>query len=492
MTEPLCLLARRFLALTHRDPEAPALLDADGAVLASRRDLARHATVLAGRLPAPLEPGSVAVLSLANGPELVASFLALRRAGLAVALVDASAPAGELARYADAVGARLVVTSPERLSGPAEAWSPRDTVLGRPAARPVPLPPGTAVLKLTSGSTGAPRAVAVSARQLAADTVQILRTMRVPAGAVTLAAIPLTHSYGIGSCLVPLLLAGTPLVLPGSVLPAVLASALAAARVSHFPAVPAMVRALAGLGDLPPLPQLRVCLSAGAPLSPADAGAFFAATGHKVHVFYGSSECGGITYDRSARPVHEAGAVGTAMDRVTVRVVGDDGAPVPDGHTGRVEVLSRAAALGIVPGADGETVLSPGRFLTGDLGVVGPSGGLVLTGRVADIINVAGRKVHPAEVRAVLEAIAGVRSAAVLGVDAPGRGHVVAAAVVLVGGSALTARDIVAVCRRALAPHKVPRRLAVVDELPFNERGKLDRAALASLLNAASPIPGTG
>ena len=61
---------------------------------------------------------------------------------------------------------------------------------------------------------------------------------------------------------------------------------------------------------------MRVCLAAGAPLAPQDAAAFHAATGHKVHVFYGSSECGGITYDRSDEPVHEAGAVGTAMERV--------------------------------------------------------------------------------------------------------------------------------------------------------------------------------
>ncbi len=368
-------------------------------------------------------------------------------------------------------------------------WDLSRAVLACRDAAPVPLPPGTAVLKLTSGSTGVPRAVAVSARQLAADTVQILRTMGVPAGAVTLAAIPLTHSYGIGSCLVPLLLAGTPLVLPGSALPAVLAGALERARVEHFPAVPAMVRALAGLGRIPPLPLLRVCLSAGAPLPPADAGAFFAATGHKVHVFYGSSECGGITYDRSARPVHEEGAVGTPMVRVAVRVVGEDGVPLPAGQPGRIEVLSRAAALGTVPGESGEGVLRPGRFLTGDLGVVRQDGDLVLTGRVADVINVAGRKVHPAEVRAVLEGIPGVRAAAVLGVDAPARGHVVAAAVVLAGGSTLTCRDILAVCRRALAPHKVPRRMAIVAELPANERGKLDRRKLSELLASSSPVP---
>jgi long-chain acyl-CoA synthetase len=349
----------------------------------------------------------------------------------------------------------------------------------------VRLPDHTAALKLTSGSSGTPRAIALSSRQLVADTVQIFRTMGVGGGDVTLAAIPLSHSYGVGSCLVPLLLAGTPLVVPASTLPAALAEALARARVAHLPAVPAMVRAIATLSDLPRFEHLRVVLSAGAPLAPVDAAAFHAATGRKVHVFYGSSECGGITYDRGEAPVHEEGAVGTALAGVTVEVVDGDGNPLPCGSEGRVRVLSRAAALAILPPTDHPRTLEPGRFLTGDLGRLDAAGRLTLTGRVAEELNVAGRKVHPEEVRRVLLELPGVRGAVVVGVPDPHRGQLVAALIETGPECGLSVHAVLQACRARLAPHKVPRRVVLVDRLPSSERGKLPRDEVLRLLRGA-------
>jgi long-chain acyl-CoA synthetase len=233
------------------------------------------------------------------------------------------------------------------------------------------------------------------------------------------------------------------------------------------------------------LPDLRVVLSAGAPLAPADAAAFHAATGRKVHVFYGSSECGGITYDRTDAPVHEEGAVGTAMARVVVDVVDDGDRPLPAGAQGRVRVHSRAAALAILPAPDDERTLVPGRFLTGDLGRLDDAGRLTLTGRVAAELNVAGKKVHPDEVRRVLLELPGVRSAVVLGIPDPHRGEIVAALVEAEPGSGVDVRSVLETCRARLAPHKVPRRVVVVDRLPLSERGKLQRDEALRLLRGA-------
>jgi long-chain acyl-CoA synthetase len=145
-------------------------------------------------------------------------------------------------------------------------------------------------------------------------------------------------------------------------LPAALAHTLASARVAHFPAVPAMIRTRATLPGLPDLPDLRVCLAAGAPLAAQDAAAFHSATGRKVHVFYGSSECGGITYDRSDEPVHEAGAVGTAMERVGVTVVDAQGGPVSAGSRACADHLARGG-VGAVPPPRSPAPLTLGRFL---------------------------------------------------------------------------------------------------------------------------------
>jgi long-chain acyl-CoA synthetase len=246
-----------------------------------------------------------------------------------------------------------------------------------------------------------------------------------------------------------------------------------------------MIRTLATLPDLPELPDLRVCLAAGAPLAPEDGEAFRAATGHKVHIFYGCSECGGITYDRSAEPVHEAGAVGTAMERVTVTVVDEEGRALPNEVEGRVLVASRAVALGAVPPPDEPGELAPGRFLSGDLGILDGGGRLRLTGRVAEFLNVAGKKVHPEEVRRVLEALPGVRSAAVAGLPDPHRGQLVAALVAVEPATNITVHAVLAACRERLAPHKVPRRIVIVDELPVSERGKVRKEVVMQLLTGS-------
>jgi acyl-coenzyme A synthetase/AMP-(fatty) acid ligase len=483
MPERSAPLARRFLALARRDPLAPALLGPDGEALVNRGDLAATAAGRATAWVSAIDSDRPVLLSLPNSPDLAASFVALGMLDVPIALADATAPADELVRCARAVGASAAVTRDDRLLPGEQAF--RDGALAvtrMTGVEPVAVPPGTAVLKLTSGSTGRPRAVAASARQLVADAVQIMRTMGFGGSDVTLAAIPLTHSYGLGSCLLPLVTAGTPLAFPACPLPAALATTLDRARVAHFPAVPAMIRALANLPDLPELRHLRVCLTAGAALAPRDAAAFHAATGCKVHVFYGSSECGGITYDRGEAPVHAEGAVGRPLERVRVEIVDDRERPLSTGAEGRILVRSASAALGIVPASENAGCLSPGRFLTGDVGRLDEGGELILTGRVAEILNVAGKKVHPDEVRRVLESLPGVASAAVLGLPDPHRGDLVAAAVVPVAGCPLTVHILLRACRERLAPHKVPRRIVIVNELPVSDRGKLRRDDVVRLL----------
>ncbi len=486
MPEAPCPIVRRFLALARRAGEAPALIGPDGEVIATRAALAAGIEAQRAAYAGYIRPGATVVLSLPNGIGLVRAFAALRLLPARVALVDAAAPADEIERSAEAVGAGWIVAAPERLAGERIAMAePAGAVAARVDVAPVAMPEFTALLKLTSGSTGFPRAVAVGTRQLAADTAQIMRTMGFGPGDVTAAAIPLTHSYGIGNCLIPLLFGGTPLAFPTCALPAALAHTLAAARVAHFPAVPAMVRALATLGDLPDLPDLRVCLAAGAPLAPRDAAAFHAATGHKVHVFYGCSECGGITYERGDAPAHEPGAVGSAMDGVRVQVVDEELRPLPAGAEGRVLVLSRAVGLAELPPAEDTGFLGPGRFLAGDLGVVDDDGLLTLTGRVGEYLNVAGKKVHPEEVRRVLEEIPGIESAVIAGLPDPHRGQLVAAVVVAERGATLTVHAVLAGCRARLAPHKVPRRIVIVDELPTSDRGKVRKEAVMRLLTGS-------
>ena len=480
MTESGCSLVRRFATLARRAPATPILFDADGRVAATRAALACRIQALAGNVSRSVRPGSVAVLSLGNGPDFIVAFAALRALGAVVLLVDATAPRDDLARCATAVGATAILADESRLPVVPQQML-GELALAKISAPPINLPRGTAVLKLTSGSTGEPRAVAVDVGGLVRDTVQILRTMALTPADITLAAIPLTHSYGVGSCLVPLFLVGMPLAFPTCALPAALAHTLVEARVSHFPAVPAMVRALARLPNMPDLPLLRVCLSAGAPLAPEDAAAFYCACTVKVHSFYGTSECGGISYDRSREPVKMHGMVGTAMEGVEIEILDGAGHPMTSGGEGRVRVRSRAAAIGIVP-SDEDGALGPGRFLTPDLGRLDDTGRLTLIGRIGDVINVAGKKVQAEEVRRIIEAVPGVRAARVVGIPGAHRGQVVAAVVAVDTSAGVDSERIMLACRTRLAAYKWPRRLVLLDELPVSERGKVRQEALLALL----------
>lgn len=442
-----------------------------------------------------LDVGETVALCLPNGPSFLKAFAALRARGAVVALVDSASPLAELEAAATVVGASAVLTTPDRLARPDHLWPAHALGLARRSGAPrVGLPAGTHLLKLTSGSTGSPRAFAMGVRQVAADAVQVMRTMRIRPSAATLTVVPLSHSYGIGNCLGPFFVAGLPLVFPDTLLPAALLETLLGARVAHFPAVPPMVRALAGLRDVGSLPDLELILTAGTPLPPADGAAFYSATGHKVHVLYGSSEVGGICFDRVTIPGHPAGEVGSALERVAVDIVDGEGNVLPHGHEGRVRVRSLGAALGAVPGLEDPAILNGRTFLAGDLGVLDERGVLTLAGRVTDLINVAGKKVSPEEVRKALEAIPGVRSAAVVALPDPDRGQVVGAVVAVEASAALSAGQILSACRTRLAAYKLPRRLVVVDELPFSERGKIRRDAVLELLTrrgSQGPSSGT-
>jgi acyl-CoA synthetase (AMP-forming)/AMP-acid ligase II len=155
----------------------------------------------------PLPPGSLVGLAAANGAEFLASFLALRRAGLAVLLLDAQTPEAEAVRILRALKAPALLRH-----GPLGA-----ALTGLPGEKTGEgrsMFPGTAVVKLTSGSTGSPRGIAASSEALMADDEALTATMGLSAADRLLTTIPLSHSYGLSSLAVPALVRGTVLALP--------------------------------------------------------------------------------------------------------------------------------------------------------------------------------------------------------------------------------------------------------------------------------------
>jgi long-chain acyl-CoA synthetase len=501
-------LLAAFDRLAARRPLAPLLLspsrratvaDVDSLALA-----ARGALDAGGRLP----PGAVVAVLAHNGPGLLASLLALRRAGLAALLLDGQAPPAEAARVARALGASAVLRCASPWPAAARDWeATRLPDAGTDAALSLP---DVAVVKLTSGSTGAPRGIATPVGALLADEAALARTMGLRADDRLVAAIPMSHSYGLSSLALPALVRGTPLVVPEDC--GLLGPFAAAARLGAtvLPTVPPYLDALLRLSQAPARPaSLRLVIAAGAPLGPATAAGFREVFGLPVHVFYGASECGGICYDREGGAA-ERGSVGSPVEGVVVEL----GRPGAAASGGSVAVRSPAVAAGYVPEADRR--LGGGRFISGDLGVW-RNGELVLLGRQDGVVNVKGKKVNPLEVESVLADLPGVDEVVVLGVPVSDRGGAGAAgaaggygagggaggagggaggevlrAVVACPPGRLTRDQVLGWCRERLAAYKVPRSLILLPAIPRTARGKIDRAALRSLRAPAGAPDGRG
>jgi long-chain acyl-CoA synthetase len=487
-------ILQAFELLLRRQPQAPLVVSPERRATRGDVDaLSRAAgSILAQQA---LAPGTLVGLAAANGPGFLASFLALRRAGLAVLLLDAQTPETEARRILRALGAPALLRCPAgwpqgpdgwSLTSPEAAETPGEgTTTSLSAIFPAAFPdiyrntPGIAVVKLTSGSTGMPRGIATPAEALMADDAALTASMGLSGEDRLLTTIPLSHSYGLSSLALPALVRGAVLAIPeesGVYDPFVTAERTGA---TFFPTVPAYLDALVRMSDPPPRPAcLRLVITAGAPLSAATSARFRERFGSPVHVFYGSSECGGICYDREGGAA-ERGTVGAPVEGVQVllekQVLLEEGSALEEGA---VTVESSAVALGYVP--DPDERLAGGRFRAGDL-AAWRDGELALRGRVDDLVNIKGKKVNPREVEAILRGLAGVDDAAVLGVPAPGHEGEMLRAVVACRPGRLTAEEVVAWCRSHLSAHKVPRGVLLVEALPRTSRGKLDRPALRAL-----------
>ena len=438
--------------------EAVAIMDASGAMLRTFAGIEDEALQMERRF-ADIAPGAVVALQLGNSARWPEVLLALwRRRLIPLPLADYLDADEKTATLAMSGAAALVTEGAgglnvERHAG---AWE---------AARwPVPVPE---LLKLTSGTTSAPRAIRFRAEHLLADAAHICAGMGLTADDVNFGVIPFSHSYGMSNLLLPLLTHGVRLVASADRMPRAVLDGLAATGATVFPGTPVFFQKMAELEQLPPLSALRLCISAGAPLPGAAAERFNAKFGRKIHVFYGASECGGISYDASDELRFEDGFVGPPLPGVEIVQEGEGAGPVT--------VRSAAVGDGYWP-ADADPALGGGAFVPGDL-VRRTARGLYLAGRTSDVINVAGRKLNPLEVEARIAACPGVAQVVVFGVPSALRGE---EAVACVAGAGLEAAAVQRFCHETLSPWQVPRAVWIVAEIPVNERGKISRRALAA------------
>ncbi|MGV3531452.1 MAG: class I adenylate-forming enzyme family protein [Chthoniobacteraceae bacterium] len=456
---------QRWQTVLGMRADLPAVLSPHGGVERTFADIEREAGEI-GQLAARYPARSIVAVQIGNQPSWPAVLIALFRKGLIPLPIGRHVESAELQAVLETCGVSAVLTS--RGSELALAPGAADRAA---FGDELPVPQ---FLKLTSGTTSAPRAIRFQAHQLVADCDNICETMGITDADVNFGVIPFSHSYGFSNLLTPLLCRGVSLVPSEDRLPRAILQGLAQSGATVFPGMPVFYEKLAGLEWDTEAARLRLCISAGAPLSAQVAQAFYARHGWKIHGFYGSSECGGIAYDASARAEWPTGFVGTAMKGVTVTPENAADSPT------RIVVRSAAVGDGYFPNPDA-AVLGGGRFIPGDL-VEFEGQSLILTGRASDVINIAGRKLNPGEVESRVAACAGVRQAVVFGIPSRLRGE---EPILCVSGEDLDAAALLRFCRHSLSEWQLPRDVWIVPEIATNERGKISRRLLADQYLAA-------
>ena len=482
-------------AAARRAPEAPWLVAPESGRVLRREEAHAAAARLAARLRAAgVASGDRVAVVLENGPNAVVALLGIMAAGAVAVPLDPRLTSAEMSVVLEETRPALGVTDAAHAAaapGGAEGEPCEGLELepGNPlrlcpppaAAAPRRLTPGAALILYTSGTTGRPKGVVLTHRNLLANARQVATAHALGAADVALCVLPVFHINGFVVTTLAPLLSGGSVVMPRRFDVGRFWGWVAAHRATWFSAVPTILSRLlsAPAPRRPDVASLRFARSASAPLPVAVLERFEAMTGVPVVESYGISEAAGQVTSNPLPPApRKPGSVGLAFGNA-VQVV--DGAlrPLPAGASGEVAVRGESVFSGYLdrPDADRET-LRDGWLLTGDLGHLDGDGYLFLTGRRKELINRAGEKISPREVEEALHRCEDVELACVVGVPHPEYGEEVVAFVSLRPGRTATPEALAARCRERLAPFKVPKQIVLVDELPRGPNGKLQRRGL--------------
>ncbi len=486
--------------LTYGDIEARA--NSLGQALA-RRGVARGDRVVVfaenGVVPAVafwaiLKANAVAVLvNPLTRPDKLAYLLEDSRAVAMISEAPLRATFAEAAARAPALKSVLLDgASDEDLLGLPGGERLATAVAGEPSDRPPRrrcLELDLAAIVYTSGSTGEPKGVMLTHRNMLSAATSISTYLEAVEDDVVLSALPMAFDYGLYQ-LIMAFRAGARLVLERSfAFPMRVVERMVEEEATGFPGVPTLFAMLSELRSLREarLPRLRYVTNTAAALAPKHIlllKDLF--PGARIYSMYGLTECKRVSYLPPEDLDRKPDSVGLAIPNTEVWIVDEEGRRVGPNVVGQLVVRGptvmkgywekpEATAKKLRPGPlPGEQVL-----FTGDLCRMDEEGYLYFVARLDDVIKSRGEKIAPKEVEAALLAIPGVREAAVVGVPDELLGQAVKAFVVLERGARLGPKEIRFECQRRLEPFMVPKAVVVVPELPKTSTGKIKKTELA-------------
>ena len=429
-----------------------------------------------------LRKGDRLLLQVEKCEAVLSLYLACLRAGVVFLPVNPGYTVAETAHFLTDAEPALAVCDPGRVEG-LTALGARVMALpdllalseGQGAAFDDPAhgPDDLAAILYTSGTTGRSKGVMLSRENLASNAEALVGLWRFTEGDVLLHALPVFHTHGLFVATNCVLYSGASMIFHRAFQPAAVLAALPKATVmmgvptfyTRLLADPGLTAAACG--------HVRLFISGSAPLSPATHAEWRDRTGHAILERYGMTETNMIT-SNPYEGARKAGTVGMPLPGVEVRIAGPEGA-LPQGEAGAIEVRGPNVFRGYwrLPEKTAAE-FRDGWFVTGDMGAFDAEGYLSILGREKDLVITGGLNVYPAEVEAALDELPGVAASAVIGVPHPDFGEAVVACVV----GAVEEAAVRAALRDRLAAFKIPKRVLVMQDLPRNAMGKVQKAEL--------------
>jgi malonyl-CoA/methylmalonyl-CoA synthetase len=480
-----------------REPAQPCLMVPGGPVIHYDELAAWSARIAHALVALGCKPGDRVAVQTDKVWQAIALYLGCLRAGLVYLPLNTAYQRAELGYFFDDAKPRVVVCRPEMLGVVATLCGDAHVLtldanggelIDRAADRPdvfatvESAPSDLAAILYTSGTTGRSKGAMLTHRNLASNAIALVDAWGFTGDDVLLHALPIYHVHGLFVAVHCTLLAGARMLWLARFDAREVADLLPMASVmmgvptfyTRLLAEPSFTRERAA--------GVRLFVSGSAPLLPETFDAWKARTGHTILERYGMTETGMIT-SNPLDGARVAGTVGAPLHGIEVRIVAD-GQSCGPGVVGGVEVRGPNVFAGYwnLPDKTREDFTDDGWFRTGDVGELvadGPAAGyLRLVGRAKDLIITGGLNVYPKEVEERLDRLPGVAESAVIGVPDADFGESVVAVVVRRPASTVSERDIVHALRGEIASFKIPKRVYVVDELPRNAMGKVQKNVL--------------
>jgi malonyl-CoA/methylmalonyl-CoA synthetase len=389
--------------------------------------------------------------------------------------------AAALRPIAEKAGAQLetlgVWTSPDvsagRLSDRALAASKSFNTVPRD-------PDDLAAILYTSGTTGRSKGAMLSHDNLASNAKTLVETWRFSRDDVLIHALPIFHLHGLFTATNTVLAAGASMIFLPRLDPAQILAVMPRATVMM--GVPTFYTRLLQQPGLTreATAHMRLFISGSAPLLAETHREWQARTGHAILERYGMTE----TNMNTSNPYDGeriAGTVGFPLPAVELRIADPEtGAPLGVGEVGMIEVRGPNVFKGYwrMPEKTKAEFREDGFFITGDLGKIDERGYVHIVGRGKDLIITGGFNVYPKEVETEIDSIPGVIESAVIGVPHPDFGEGVTAVVVKAEGASLSEADVAKALEQRLAKFKLPKSIVLVDDLPRNAMGKVQKNVL--------------